>query len=279
VAEDNPINQQLAIEFLEKAGAKVEIAENGLEAVSRATQKPYDVILMDIHMPEMDGLTACQALRDQGTNVPIIAVSADALTDSKSKALDAGCNGYITKPIDFDKLQTEIHRWLPDKKVDFKRRATDAEKLQDLEDLEDKEKTATRPRLRRVPGIDIGLAIHNHNDNIKLMTKLMGDFGTYYGDAGQRMREAILKENWEDAERLAHNLHGVAGSFGALRLKEASKILELALVEGNAKNLLGLSQSFEVALTEVLESAEALARDEIQLRASDYKEDSKKPKD
>ena len=133
----------------------------------------------------------------------------------------------------------------------------------------DAEPSAERLRQARVPGIDIGEALKNHNDNIKLMIKLMGDFGEYYGDAGPRIRDMIVAENYEDAERLAHNLHGVAGSFGATRLQDASKTLELALEKGESSNLLGLAQSFEVALAEVLDSADALASNEISFRASD----------
>jgi HPt (histidine-containing phosphotransfer) domain-containing protein len=102
------------------------------------------------------------------------------------------------------------------------------------------------------------------------MLKLMGDFGRYYGDAGQRMRDFVVASDLDSAERLAHNLHGVAGSFGAQHLKEASKTLELALGNRDSKNLLGLVQSFEIALTEVLESAEALASNEVSFRASDF---------
>ena len=104
------------------------------------------------------------------------------------------------------------------------------------------------------------------------MIKLMGDFGHYYGDAAAKMRHYVTDKQLEDAERLAHNLHGVAGSFGARRLKEAAKTLELALAKGESKNLIGLVRSFEVALTEVLESTEALASDEIRFRASDFGE-------
>jgi HPt (histidine-containing phosphotransfer) domain-containing protein len=98
----------------------------------------------------------------------------------------------------------------------------------------------------------------------------MGDFGGYYGDAGTRMRRLVSDKQYEDAERLAHNLHGVAGSFGAQRLKEASKTLEMALADPEDKSLHGLVQSFEIALTEVLESADALASEEIPFRASDF---------
>ena len=82
------------------------IAENGREAVNRATDAEYDAILMDIHMPELDGLEAASILRQQSLDMPIIAVSADALSESKAAAVDAGCDAYITKPIDFDTLLT-----------------------------------------------------------------------------------------------------------------------------------------------------------------------------
>jgi two-component system sensor histidine kinase/response regulator len=268
VAEDNPINQQLALEFLQHRGAEVDIAENGREAVNRATASSYDVILMDIHMPELDGLEASRILRRQGLDIPIIAVSADALSESKAAAADSGCNTYIIKPIDFDTLLVELDDLLPGREADDnpRRRASDRSATLD----EAVEAALSAMPLQRLPGIDISQAIRGHNGNIKLMIKLMGDFGTYYGDAGTRMRSYVNSEQFEEAERLAHNLHGVAGSFGARRLQEASKTLELAIAKSERKNLLGLVHSFEVALTEVLESTEAMAREEVQFRASDY---------
>ncbi len=263
VAEDNPINQQLALEFLQRAGARVDIAETGVQAVNSAVETNYDVILMDIHMPEQDGLAATATLREHGLDVPIIAVSADALSERKTLAMEAGCNDYVTKPIDFDTLITALEKLLPETTEKPRRRASDQVEATG-------ESTEAAFNLGRVPGIDLGEAIKNHNDNIRLMIKLMGDFGTYYGDAGAKIREFITQEAFEDAERLAHNLHGVAGSFGAKRLKEASKALELALAKGESANLIGLAQSFEIALAEVLESAEALASNEIQFRASDF---------
>jgi signal transduction histidine kinase/CheY-like chemotaxis protein/HPt (histidine-containing phosphotransfer) domain-containing protein len=268
VAEDNPINQQLALEFLQRAGANVDIAENGREAIAYAVDGDYDLILMDIHMPEADGLEATTTLREQGIQTPVIAVSADALTERKAAAMDAGCDDYITKPIDFDKLISTMEQFLTPSETAMGRRASD--QMDDaIDDVNDEFKEF---RLQRVSGIDLGLAIKNHNGNIKLMIKLMGDFGNYYADAGIKIREYISERNFDDAERLAHNLHGVAGSFGAARLQEASKTLELAVAEGEAPNLFGLAQSFEIALVEVLESAEALASREIAFRASDFAE-------
>ncbi len=266
VAEDNPINQQLALEFLQRAGANVDIADTGRQAIARATERQYDAILMDIHMPQMDGLQATETLRKQGFNLPIIAVSADALTERQFAAMQAGCNGYVTKPIDFDVLLAELAQHLPEADTSvLKRRATDS-------GAEELDLSPEVFGLQRVPGIDIGDAIRGHNGNVRLMIKLMGDFGTYYGDAGAKMRDFVNQQHFDDAERLAHNLHGVAGSFGAQRLKDAAKALELALADRDPSNLVGLVRSFEVALIEVLESADSLASHEIQFRASDFKE-------
>jgi CheY-like chemotaxis protein/HPt (histidine-containing phosphotransfer) domain-containing protein len=260
--------EQLALEFLQRAGANVAIAENGRQAIAYAVDGDYDLILMDIHMPEADGLQATTTLREQGIQTPIIAVSADALSERKAAAIDAGCDDYITKPIDFDKLISTMEQFLTPSETAMGRRASD--QMDDaLDDANDEFKEFA---LTRVSGIDLGLAIKNHNGNIKLMIKLMGEFGNYYADAGIKIREYISERNFDDAGRLAHNLHGVAGSFGAARLQEASKTLELAVAEGEGPNLFGLAQSFEVALVEVLESAEALASHEIAFRASDFGE-------
>ncbi len=272
VAEDNPINQQLALEFLQRGGAQIDIAETGREAVARATAEEYDIILMDIHMPQLDGIEATRILREQGLTLPIIAVSADALSTSKAAALEAGCDAYITKPIDFDLLLHEIASMLPGtEEPNLGRRSSDRSAEAEPAESVDNLALGILP-LRRLPGIDVAEAIRGHNGNIKLMIKLMGDFGRYYGDAGGKVRNFVTQEQFEEAERLAHNLHGVAGSFGAKRLKEASKTLELALAEGDNKNLIGLVQSFEVALLEVLESTEALASDEVPFRESDFGE-------
>jgi two-component system sensor histidine kinase/response regulator len=103
VAEDNAVNQKLARRLLEKRGHTVVMAGNGKEAVERAKEQKFDVILMDVQMPEMDGCEAAQAIRTWEGNfrrhVPIIALTANASTDDKAKCMDAGMDAYLTKPI------------------------------------------------------------------------------------------------------------------------------------------------------------------------------------
>ncbi len=116
LAEDNEINQQIAVELLEGVGLVVDVADNGLQAVaalSHGKDKDYDLVLMDIQMPEMDGLTAAKAIRDQGiSSLPIVAMTAHAMSSDRDKSLDAGMNDHITKPIDPAQLDRTLVKWI-----------------------------------------------------------------------------------------------------------------------------------------------------------------------
>jgi CheY-like chemotaxis protein len=114
VAEDNSSNQLLIRAILSKLGHKVVIAKNGLEAVDMVQQAVYDLILMDMQMPEMDGLDATKAIRALGgfyATLPIIALTANALEGDKGRVLEAGMNDYLSKPIDIVKLKDTLLRW------------------------------------------------------------------------------------------------------------------------------------------------------------------------
>lgn len=114
LAEDNEINQQIAVELLQEAGARVDVAANGLEALRKAEQCRYDLILMDLQMPEMDGFEATRRLReDPGrAKTPIIAMTAHALVDERQRCLDCGMNDHIAKPIEPGLMFETILRWL-----------------------------------------------------------------------------------------------------------------------------------------------------------------------
>ena len=118
LAEDGPDNQRLITFILKKWGASVSLAESGKIALDKAIEawkddKPFDVILMDMQMPEMDGYTATRKLRKQGYKGPIIALTAHAMAQVRQMCLDAGCDNYATKPIDKDKLLATIQQHLP----------------------------------------------------------------------------------------------------------------------------------------------------------------------
>src|SRR6185503_12448616 len=117
LAEDNPVNQQLAIRVLEKQGHSVVVANNGREAVDRFDQEEFDLILMDVHMPEMNGFEATAAIRKKREAskriVPIIAMTAYAMIGDRERCLEAGMDGYVAKPVKVDELLEVISGLVP----------------------------------------------------------------------------------------------------------------------------------------------------------------------
>lgn len=114
IAEDNPINQKLAVRLLQKQGYTSAVANNGREAVEAWARQPFDAILMDMMMPEMDGLEATLAIRERekttGAHIPIIAITANAMVGDREKCLAAGMDEYVSKPVDVTKLYEALNR-------------------------------------------------------------------------------------------------------------------------------------------------------------------------
>ncbi len=112
LAEDNPVNQKVALQMLRKIGYEADVAANGFEVLQALERHPYDVILMDVQMPEMDGLEAAKRIRERWHNRPkIIAITAYALEGDMDKCLDAGMDDYISKPIQMDELRGKLVKW------------------------------------------------------------------------------------------------------------------------------------------------------------------------
>jgi CheY-like chemotaxis protein len=113
LAEDNEINQLIAVELLSAKGVQTDIANNGLEAVAALEKKPYDVVLMDIQMPEMDGLAATARIRALPAyrDLPIIAMTAHAMAGDREISLEGGMNDHLTKPIEPDLLYAALEKW------------------------------------------------------------------------------------------------------------------------------------------------------------------------
>ena len=120
VAEDNPVNQRVALKMLSKLGCEAKAVENGLEALSIVVSDEFDVVLMDCQMPEMDGFEATRKIREieSTRNLPILALTANAMQGDKTRCLDAGMNDYLTKPIDLNSLAQALSRWSRQTEID-----------------------------------------------------------------------------------------------------------------------------------------------------------------
>jgi signal transduction histidine kinase/DNA-binding response OmpR family regulator/HAMP domain-containing protein len=223
LTEDNEINQQIAMELLEGAGATVTTADNGrvaYETLANGPQPPpFDVVLMDLQMPEMDGYQATAKLRTDARfkNLPIIAMTAHATMEEKQRCLAAGMNDHISKPIDPANLFETVGRFYkpsdstPPTKAVEPGRTTEADALPPIAGLDAKD------GLARVGG--------NH----KLYLKLLRQFAEQQGQIVSEISAALSKGDTALAERLAHTLKGVAGNIGAKQVQSAVAALEKSI--------------------------------------------------
>ena len=260
LVEDNDINQELAMELLTSAGLFVEIANHGKEALDMIEKNNYDCILMDVQMPIMDGYEATREIRKQEKyrDLPIIAMTANAMASDKEDALNAGMNDHISKPINISEMFTTISRWVTPTKPYEQRNAS-------------VQKTAfSTTDLPSLTGIDTktGLAIAQGNQ--KLYLRLLKKFYNSQKDFAEQFKSALEDNDPQSATRTAHTLRGVAGNIGATTLQNSAKKLEQACIEN-----LGISevnaclQQVTAVLRPLMESLESLQDLELPNTASD----------
>ena len=250
LVEDNIINQQVACELLENFGLNVEVANQGIEAIERVKNGGYDLIFMDIQMPEMDGLEATRRIRQQGfKEVPIIAMTAHAMTGDREKSLQAGMNDHIAKPIDPELLYQMLLHWL---KEDLSERLLD--------------KHAEDSELVYLPDyselIDFDKGLQRVGGNRRFFRKLLKDFYANHSDDDEQICLAIKEQRFKDAERLIHTLKGVAGTIGAEKLQDSAVILELNIRERRFDLFETNRGDFEEIFQAVMESLAQLNAEE-----------------
>jgi signal transduction histidine kinase/DNA-binding response OmpR family regulator/HPt (histidine-containing phosphotransfer) domain-containing protein len=224
LAEDNEINQQIAVELLEGAGATVEIAHNGREAVDRLERSgdvpPFDVVLMDLQMPEMDGLQATARLRSapRFASLPIVAMTAHATIEERERCLAAGMNDHVAKPIDPDQLIATVARFC---------RSGSRRAARDQTDAGDRRlPVAGEADLPAIVDLDTQAGVLRVGGNRKLYLNLLRQFVEGQGPAVARVGEALSTGDLALAERIAHSLKGVAGNIGATRVHAVAGVLE-----------------------------------------------------
>jgi two-component system sensor histidine kinase/response regulator len=222
LVEDNEINQQIAVELLEGAGATLRVANNGREAVEKLWNgpcpPPFDVVLMDLQMPEMDGYQAVAKLRsdERFKTLPIIAMTAHATLEERERCLAAGMNDHIAKPIDPAMLFDTIARFYKPSV----RLPSNGERPAQGPGQE------TGVDLATIAGLDAQGGLGRVGGNSKLYLKLLRQFAEQQGDVVGQVSAALAKGDTPLAERLAHTIKGVAGNIGAKAVQAASSTLE-----------------------------------------------------
>ncbi|HKA18910.1 MAG TPA: response regulator [Blastocatellia bacterium] len=237
LTEDNEINQQIAIELLEGAGAKVDVANNGREAVDILFQDSspprYDVVLMDLQMPEMDGYQATTRIRGDSRfdQLPIIAMTAHATIEERNRCLAAGMNDHISKPIHPNILFDTVARYYTPTSTD----PVVSSGENGAGSMSHSTAPASSALVKTIPaveGLDSAEGLLRVAGNKKLYLKLLRQFIASEHDAPSRIRERLASQDRTTAERMAHTVKGVAGNLGAKAVQAAAGDLERAVHEG-----------------------------------------------
>ncbi len=243
LVDDNSINQEVAAEFLRSAGMVVTIVANGRECLEAVEKTTYDLIFMDIQMPEMDGLEATRRIRkdDRLQDVPIIAMTAHAMMGDREKSLAAGMNDHITKPIDQSELHLCLKEWISPKQPGLGSGSSHWEPVTRAEEA------IVLPEL---PGIDRDGALKALDNNIRLFVKMLYDFRKNYVSLPAVLRELSDGENWKEIEVRAHTIKGIAGYIGSSSLMNAARQLEDSLKNNQTEQ----AKKYLCAFIEILEN-------------------------
>ena len=226
LVEDNEINQQVAKELLEKIGLIVELAWNGKEAIELASKKTFDIILMDIQMPEMDGYKATEIIRKKEENrVPILAMTANAMEGDVKVSLDYGMDDHISKPIEPDELYKKLLKW-----INTDTSAKDIHKSNNYTE----QKKEHQNFIPDIPGIDSKTSLKRIGGNKELYIELLVLFKDQYRNMIEDIGKALNEGKKYEAEMLSHSLKGAAGSIGADFVMGKSSELEQALKSGES---------------------------------------------
>jgi two-component system, sensor histidine kinase and response regulator len=237
LAEDNEINRKLVAKLLTKKGYPIDTVENGIQAVEAVKSGEYNLVLMDVQMPEMDGLTATQEIRKwepPRIHIPIIAMTAHALQGDRERCLEAGMDDYLTKPISPDEVFETIEKWT--------RRPKTFEEvlLQEVIDMSD-----------QPTPLDIHKALPLFGGDKEFFLEMFAEFAERILIIYQEMQSSLEKSDRDDFGRMAHNMKGLASNFQAHQLTEIANQLEFKAPEADTSILESFLDQLKIEINAV----------------------------
>jgi len=242
IAEDNFTNQQVALGILKKLGLRADAVADGAEALKSLQTIPYDLVLMDMRMPVMDGVEAARRIRDPQSlvlnrDVPIIAMTANVQQSDRDRCLSAGMNDFVPKPVMPDMLQQALQKWLPSQHL---RTSSDGVKSESI------------------PAADKGAIIF---DGPGILKRMMGDedlvkliLKSFLDDIpGQilKLKESLQAGDVSASARQAHSIRGAAANVGGERLRHTAKKMEIAADAGDLDGARACLQALEFRFLEL----------------------------
>ena len=251
LAEDNPVNQEVAADLLQAAGLVVDIASDGEQAVRLAGRGDYDLILMDVQMPRMDGLEATRMLRldPRMARVPIVAMTANAFAEDRQACLDAGMNEHLAKPVDPRILHEALLRWLPARSRVVQPPAQAAPPLA----------PTPEQQLAGIKGLDLAVTYEQCANKPALAVRVLRQFLGHYRNAGAGLMDHLRAGELEEPRKKLHSLRGAAGAVGATPVLEGVMRMQAAIrADAPMDELLPMGQSLSDELDSLI--AELSAR-------------------
>jgi len=221
LVDDNHINQLVASEILKKSGCRVDIAENGLDAIEKVSSNGYDLIFMDIQMPKMDGITATKEIKKMQIKnlAPIVAMTAYSMKEDKERFLLGGMDDYIAKPIKAEHLIAKVHQWVENKKFTDKGNEPAPEQIDNkIFDLEIFNKLKTYA-------------------NAQTLNKIYSEFEKETEQQIEECKNSFIVEDFQVILNILHTIKGTAGTLGVIKLADHARMVESKLKSGNHESL------------------------------------------
>ena len=253
LVEDNPINREVALELLQAAKLVADVAVDGVEAVDKARATRYDLILMDLQMPRMDGIDATRAIRGLPgyRDTPILAMTANAYSEDRRNCSEAGMNDFVAKPVNPEQLYAALTKWLPGRAE-----AADTGSAPALlqPPPSPPENADVVMRLPEIEGLDTAQGLAVLRGNVDTYRRMLGLFSKGHGEDAVRIAAARTAGDRETIRRIAHGLKGSAGSIGAMSLAAAATALDAALRANEADQVIDpLSLALIAELTKLVD--------------------------
>jgi signal transduction histidine kinase/DNA-binding response OmpR family regulator len=274
LVEDNEINRQVAKEILEGAGLIVTMAYDGREAVNAVKSDEFDVVLMDVQMPVMDGYEATGAIRsDPGfKDLPIIAMTAHAMAGDRERSLEAGMNDHVTKPIDPEILYRTLAKWVSLSGAE----GPEIKKVEVESAAEAGIDRATR-ELPELDGINVEAGLKRLLGNVVTYHRILMQFSKDFQNAAESLETLFSEEKYDEARMLAHTIKGAGGNIGAERLQMAAAAIEDLFKEGVTVLPKGEYDAFSKELNRVLTGLSTLGDDEAPIKGTEDEPDQLAP--